>query len=387
MLASVALFLVAFLLFLLLFRTARPKNFPPGPRPIPLMGNLLELSLENPLVDLERLAKQYGKVFSLFIGPKPAVVINGAQAIKEALVFKADDFAGRPQNQLANHAVQLKENAPGLVLADYNQCWKEHRRFGLMSLRNFGLGKESMEQRILGETQHIMTILEQSVGKTMNPKVLFHNATSNIISQVLYGKRHDPEDEFLKFNVRLFQETSKIFNGRWGLIYDFIPMVRGLPLPFKTAIEFIRAAHEKYFKLLPEIKKNRVTGKPRHIIDSYLEEIDKKRDDDSSFCEDQLAAFILDFHFAGTDTTANTLLTALLYLMNHPHIQERCQQEIDKVLDGKDQASFEDRHQMPYMQAVIHESQRLADTVPLSIFHCTTKDTELNGYSIPQTKM
>lgn len=47
----------------------------------------------------------------------------------------------------------------------------------------------------------------------------------------------------------------------------------------------------------------------------------KRGDDGSSFSEDQLCAFLLDLHFAGTDTTANTLLAAFLYLMNYPHVQ------------------------------------------------------------------
>ncbi|XP_008294015.1 cytochrome P450 2D15-like, partial [Stegastes partitus] len=128
----------------------------------------------------------------------------------------------------------------------------------------------------------------------------------------------------------------------------------------------------------------RVPGKPRHFIDCYLDEMDKRGNDGSLFSEDQLCAFLLDLHFAGTDTTANSLLNAFFYLMNYPETQERCQQEIDKVLDGKDEVSFEDRHQMPYVQAVIHELQRLADTAPLAVFHKTTKDTELMGYSIPR---
>lgn len=66
---------------------------------------------------------------------------------------------------------------------------------------------------------------------------------------------------------------------------------------------------------------------------------------------------------------------------------ERCRQEIDEVLEGKAHAAFEDRLRMPYTQAVIHESQRIANTVPLSVFHCTTKDTELMGYSIPKVKI
>ncbi|KAF7660894.1 hypothetical protein LDENG_00273630, partial [Lucifuga dentata] len=326
------------------------------------------------------LAKQYGNVYSLFIGSRPTVIVNGAQALKEALINKAADFAGRPQNILVNHAVVLK----GVVLADYSTGWKEQRRFGLMTLRNFGLGKESMEQRILKAIQPAMKLLEQNVGKSMNPKDLFHKVASNIISQVLFGKQYDYEDEFFKFYLRLFQDTSKIINGRWGMIYDSLPMVRKLPLPFQKAFKLFKIAHEKNRALVTDIKATRVSGKPRHIIDAYLDEIDKRADDGSSFSEDQLSAIVLDLHFAGTDTTANTLLTALLYLMNHPQIQERCYQEIDRILNGKDQVSFEDRHQMPYVQAVIHEIQRVADTVPLAVFHRTTRDTELMGYSIPK---
>ncbi|XP_030280675.1 cytochrome P450 2D15-like [Sparus aurata] len=385
MFASVVLLLaVAVLLVLVLFPTSRAKNFPPGPRPIPIFGNLLELNLENPLADLERLAKRYGNVYSIFIGPRPAVVINGLQALKEALVNKAADFSGRPQDQMVNHAVQVKADAPGVILAGYNPAWREQRRFGLMTLRNFGLGKQSMEERILGEIERILKILEQSIGKPMSPQLMFHNAASNIICQVLFAKRFDYDDEFMKFFVSLFHETSKIINGRWGLIYDSIPMVRNLPLPFQKAFKMFKISHERRMEMLAENKKSRVPGKPRHFIDSYLDEMDKRGDDGSSFSEDQLCAFLLDLHFAGTDTTANTLLAAFLYLMNYPHVQERCQQEIDKVLDGKDQVSFEDRHMMPYVQAVIHESQRMANTVPLSVFHCTTKDTELMGYSIPR---
>uniref|UniRef100_A0A8D3BRW1 Cyclin N-terminal domain-containing protein n=2 Tax=Scophthalmus maximus TaxID=52904 RepID=A0A8D3BRW1_SCOMX len=139
----------------------RPKNFPPGPTPLPVLGNLLNLSLDNPMKDFERLRKRYGNVYSLFIGPKPAVVINGVQAMKEAMVTKAADFAGRPQDIFVG---DITQNA--MVLADYGPGWKEHRRFTLMTLRNLGLGKQSMEQRILGEIQFTAETLEKSIGTT-----------------------------------------------------------------------------------------------------------------------------------------------------------------------------------------------------------------------------
>lgn len=55
-----------------------------------------------------QLAKHYGNVYSLYIGPKPAVVVNGLQALKEAFVTKAADFSGRPQDQMVNHAIMVK---------------------------------------------------------------------------------------------------------------------------------------------------------------------------------------------------------------------------------------------------------------------------------------
>lgn len=83
------------------------------------------------------------------------------------------------------------------------------------------------------------------------------------------------------------------------------------------------------------------------------------------------------------------------------------------MLEGKDFVSFEDRHNMPYVQvlyhslksglfsmksntffeftiifiqAVTHESLRVSNTVPLSVFHTTTKETELMAYSIPKVR-
>uniref|UniRef100_A0A8C6SGT1 Cytochrome P450 n=1 Tax=Neogobius melanostomus TaxID=47308 RepID=A0A8C6SGT1_9GOBI len=350
--------------FIVQIKSRRPKNFPPGPSTLPMLGNLHNLSLDNPLRDFERLRKKYGNVYSLYLGSKPMVMLCGVQAIKEALVNKGLEFAGRPRT---------------LILADYGPKWKEHRRFALTTLRNFGLGKQSMEDRILGELQYIIADLENSIGSTLCPQVMFHNASSNIICQVLFGMRFDYNNWTMKEIVRCFTENAKLANGPWAMLYDSVPMIRHLPLPFNKAFTNIAICQGIAVPWINDHKKTRVPGQPRDFVDCYLDEMEKRRKDPSTtFSEDVLSMYSLDLHFAGTDTTSNTLLTAAFCS------SERCQEEIDRVLEERDKACFEDRHNMPYVQAVIHEMQRVANTVPLSVFHNTTKDTEVMGYTIPK---
>ncbi|XP_068996105.1 cytochrome P450 2F2-like [Embiotoca jacksoni] len=383
MFLSLVLLWVCIFIFILQVKPRRTKNFPPGPAVLPVLGTILHLDLKDPLMDLERLRKTYGNVYSLFFGKKPAVVINGVKAMKEAMVIKATDFAGRPHDLFINDVTQRK----GVITVDYGSIWREHRRFALMTLRNFGLGKNSMEDRIHGEIQYTIETLENSIGKTLSPGVIFHNAAFNIICQVLFGTRFEYDEEFMTVVVDSITEILKIANGPWAMLYNALPIIRNLPLPFSKAFNEMEICRKQTIRLVTEHKTTRVPGEPRDFVDCYLDELDKRGDDGSSFSEEQLIMYALDLHFAGTDTTSNTLLTGFLYLMSYPHIQERCQQEINQVLEGKDQANFEDRHKMPYMQAVIHEVQRVANTVPLSVFHCTTKDTELMGYSIPKGTM
>uniref|UniRef100_A0A8B9HPD2 Cytochrome P450, family 2, subfamily X, polypeptide 9 n=1 Tax=Astyanax mexicanus TaxID=7994 RepID=A0A8B9HPD2_ASTMX len=345
-----SLFLVwGFICLIFLFiRIQRPKNFPPGPRPVPIFGNLFQLNITNPLKDFDKFAERYGNVYSLYFGGRPAVILNGFKAVKEALVTKAADFSGRPQNILISDVTKGK----GVIFVDYNSEWKEHRRFALTTLRNFGMGKQSMEERILGETEHLVECLEKSVG--------------NLMSGLLY------------YSII----TKRAFTSSFLQIYDTFPFLRGLPLPFKKAVANFEVLKMITSKMIDKYKPSRVQGEQENFVEKCLHFNPPENAVNHIFSS--TTCNIVDLHAAGTDTTSNTLLTAFLYLITHPDIQEGCQQEIDEVLEGKAHVSFEDRQKMPYVQAVMHESQRFGSTVPLSVPHCTTRDTELMGYSIPK---
>ncbi|XP_036001061.1 cytochrome P450 2D26-like [Fundulus heteroclitus] len=268
----VSIFLIGLCVcFLLLqLQPRRPKNFPPGPPCLPVLGTLLHLNLENPLKDFQRLRESYGNVYSLFMGSKPAVVINGFKAMKEAIVTKSIDFAGRPRGLFINDLMQTK----GVIMADYGPIWRERRRFALMNLKNFGLGKKSMEERILEEIQYIIETLEKNCGNTVSPQVMFHNAGSNIICQLLFGTRYEYDDETIKLIVRCFTEITKIINSPWAMLYDSVPLIRHLPLPFNKAFEDMEIFLNIARHLVNEHKRTRVSGEPRDFVDCYLDELE-----------------------------------------------------------------------------------------------------------------
>nr|XP_005166578.1 cytochrome P450 2F2 [Danio rerio] len=377
--ALVLLCLGAFLLYLQV-RIRRPKDFPPGPAPVPFFGNLLQLNRINPIKDLDKFAQHYGSIYGIYIGSKPAVVLTGQKMIKEALITQAAEFAGRPNHMMISHITRSK----GVIMADYGESWREHRRFALTTLRNFGLGKKSMEQRILEEVKHICLLLEESAGKSIDPQHLYHQAASNIIASVIFGSRFNYKDEYFQTLIQTMEKLTKIAIGTWAMLYEIAPVLRIFPLPFWKAFHYFEKITRHSLKVVEEHKKSFVAGEPKDLIDCYLEEMKKRADQRTTFDEAQMVTLLFDLFLAGTETTSNTLRTLTLYLMTHTHIQEQCQREIDEVLGARDHVTYEDRNDMHFVQAVIHEGQRVADIVPLNVFHTARTDTQLRGYSIPK---
>ncbi|XP_056114935.1 cytochrome P450 2F2-like [Rhinichthys klamathensis goyatoka] len=377
--ALVLLCLGAFLLFLQ-FRIRRPKNFPPGPTPVPFFGNLLQFDRINPLKNFDEFAQRYGSIYALNIGRQPAVVLTGQKMIREALITKAVEFAGRSENMMVSHITRSK----GVIMADYGDSWREHRRFALTTLRNFGLGKRSMEQRILEEVKYICAQLEESAGKSIDPQHLYHRAASNIIASIIFGSRFNYQDEYFQTLITTMEKLTKIVIGPWAMLYEIAPVLRIFPLPFWKAFHYFETIRKHILKVVDEHRKSHVTGEPRDVIDCYLEEMEKRADQRTTFNDSQMVTLLFDLFVAGTDTTSNTLRTLTLYLMTHTHIQEQCQREIDEVLGAREHVTYEDRNAMPFVQAVIHEGQRVGDIVPLSMFHTARTDTQLQGYSIPK---
>ncbi|XP_023204711.1 cytochrome P450 2K1-like [Xiphophorus maculatus] len=122
----------------------------------------------------------------------------------------------------------------------------------------------------------------------------------------------------------------------------------------------------------------------RGLVDCFL--IRKQKDEDScvkdiQFTEENLIFTVMNLFSAGTDTTAATLRWGLLLMAKYPQIQDQVQEELTRVA-GSHEVHVEDRKNLPYTDAVIHEIQRLGNIVPMAVPHKTSQDVTIQKYFI-----
>ncbi|KAG8552938.1 hypothetical protein GDO81_003171 [Engystomops pustulosus] len=160
MLLATALLWVILCLFWTIWWNGKPKarqHLPPGPPPLPVVGNILQLNSWELLLSLKQLQKKYGPVFTVHFGSRPTVMLCGYDTVKEALIDNKDAFSGRGRMPLYDY--MLKGYG---ILVSNGERWKHMRRFALTTLRNFGMGKRSIKERI----QEEVTFLVKEFGKT-----------------------------------------------------------------------------------------------------------------------------------------------------------------------------------------------------------------------------
>uniref|UniRef100_A0A8C6Z2I0 Cytochrome P450 2G1-like n=1 Tax=Nothoprocta perdicaria TaxID=30464 RepID=A0A8C6Z2I0_NOTPE len=377
-----ALLLAAVLLAAVL---GRPRGgsgrLPPGPRPLPFLGNLLQLCPMRSLQALEKLRATYGPVFTVYFGRKPVVVLCGHAVVREALVEHAEAFGGRGQMP----SLDRGHKGPRVVFAN-GERWRQLRRFSLTVLRDFGMGKRSIEERIQEEAQFLLQELQRTQEKPFDPTYLLSQAVSNVICSIVFGNRFDYKDTEFREMMQVMNESFRELSSTSAQFHDMSDgLFALLPGPHRR-IERLLGRMRRF--IARHVEQHRATldpAAPRDFIDCFLLQMDKEKDKaGSEFNEKNLELTTLNLFFAGTETVSSTLRYGFLLLMKHPEVQEKLQEEIGRVIGSERAPAVEDRARMPYTDAVIHEVQRVSDLLPMDVPHMVTRDTLFRGYLLPK---
>uniref|UniRef100_G1RRE2 unspecific monooxygenase n=1 Tax=Nomascus leucogenys TaxID=61853 RepID=G1RRE2_NOMLE len=330
-------------------RSGRGK-LPPGPTPLPVIGNILQIDIKDISKCLTNLSKVYGPVFTLYFGLKRVVVLHGYEAVKEALIDLGEEFSGRGLFPLAERA----NRGFGIVFSN-GKRWKEIRHFSLMTLRNFGMGKRSIEDRVQEEARCLVEELRKTKASPCDPTFILGCAPCNVICSIIFHKRFDYKDQqFLNLMEKL-NENVKILSSPWIQLFLFGHLGSTPPIIY-------------YF-----IGHNNCT---------YL--WGEKHNQTSEFTIEGLENTATDLFGAGTETTSTTLRYALLLLLKHPEVTAKVQEEIERVIGRNRSPCMQDRSHMPYTDAVVHEVQRYIDLLPTSLPHAVTCDIKFRNYLIPK---
>uniref|UniRef100_A0A2I3T1D4 Cytochrome P450 n=1 Tax=Pan troglodytes TaxID=9598 RepID=A0A2I3T1D4_PANTR len=309
-------------------------RYPPGPLPLPGLGNLLHVDFQNTPYCFDQLRRRFGDVFSLQLAWTPVVVLNGLAAVREALVTHGEDTADRPPVPITQ-------------------------------ILGFG---------------------PRSQGRPFRPNGLLDKAVSNVIASLTCGRRFEYDDpRFLRL-LDLAQEGLKEESGFLREVLNAIPVLLHIPALAGKVLRFQKAFLTQLDELLTE---HRMTWDPaqppRDLTEAFLAEMEKaKGNPESSFNDENLRMVVADLFLAGMVTTSVTLAWGLLLMILHPDVQRRVQQEIDDVIGQVRRPEMGDQAHMPYTTAVIHEVQRFGDIVPLGVTHMTSRDIEVQGFRIPK---
>ncbi|KAM9226324.1 cytochrome P450 2B9-like [Dugong dugon] len=334
---------------------------------------------------LPHLREKYGNVFTLYLGPQPTVILCWFEAIQEALVT-------RPRL------------SQGVAFAS-GKLWKVLHQFSVATMKDFGMGKQSIEERIREEAKCPVEELWKTQGAYLDPTILFHFITVNIICSIIFGECFDYQDPKFLWLLHLLNNVFALVSSFYGQVFEL----------FSAILKHFPCTHTRLYSIMEELKdfiteniekhqKALDPSAPQDFTDSFLLCMDKARArldwrqskpnpmpakeersiHESEFHRKNLIHTILSLFFAGTETSSTTLCYGLLFLLKNPDVLEKVHAEINRMIGPHRLPAIEDRAKMPYTNAVIHEIHRYSDLTPIGCPHCVLRDTYFRGYLIPK---
>ncbi|XP_048487627.1 farnesoate epoxidase [Plutella xylostella] len=360
-----------------------PKFYPPGPMPLPIIGNLFSVwlnlrRLKYHHVVWQEWSRQYGEVLGLQLGSINLVVVSGADRIKE--VLSREVFNGRPDGFF--YTLRSFGKKIGIVFAD-GPSWNSTRRVALKYLKTFGYGTASMEALITEECNELIKLRMEDAGEPIEMDHMFDIPVVNILWRIVAGKRYDLKDDRLRKICYLIKRSFKVVDMSGGII-NFFPYLRHI-IPGYTGYRELKELHHSMYMFIKNVIREHEStikyDKPRDVIDAFLIEMAENKD--RSFTDAELQVVCLDLLQAGMETVSNTAVFLALHCMRDEDVQMRLHREIDDVI-GERVPQLADRGRMVYTEAVILEALRISSVAAVGIPHMAVQDAQLGSYIIPR---
>ncbi|XP_017885232.1 methyl farnesoate epoxidase-like [Ceratina calcarata] len=386
MFATVLLVLLTLILFSIsLLLGQKSKKDPPGPIPWPFFGNQILLKrLKRELGAQHAVFMELGKrydsdVISVHLGNDKVLVVNGFKLI--TTVMKSDDYDGRPWNEFIKIRNMGKKS--GITMNDGTE-WKELRGWMVRTMKFFGLGKSEMSEMLKNELLNMVENLKTKGG----PRKMKSLITPAVVNVLWYLATGTPflDGKKLQFFSDLLETRSKAFDmaGGWLSTFPWIRYIAPESSGYNVLMTLNNELRNFLLESIREHKKNYKPGSEADLIDMFLHEMEDHTEYDTVYTEEQLVIILVDLFIAGCTTTGTTVDFLFLHMAVHQDVQRKLQKEIDSVIPRDRIPDLDDRPKLPYVEAVMSESQRLWPVFPIVGPRRVLRDTDLDKYTIPK---
>ncbi|XP_049424230.1 LOW QUALITY PROTEIN: steroid 17-alpha-hydroxylase/17,20 lyase-like [Epinephelus fuscoguttatus] len=386
-------FIVAAVVFFLsVYQTNPPSSRPPARGSIPCLPTLPVLgSLPwlggglPPHLLFSRLARRYGSLFALYLGPHYTVVVNDHRHAKEVLLQRGRDFAGRPSMVTTD---LLTRGGKDIAFSDYTPLWKFHRRLVHNSFTLFGEGTSRLQDIVLSSVDSLCAELLSGGRQGFDPSPAVTRAVTNVVCTLVFSAtyRHGDAElqEVIRYNDGIVQTIA-----RGGLV-DIYPWMKVFPNKCLSKLKDCISVRDRLLsQKLEEHKASLSDGDPRDLLDALLKgKMDSRQgqrsagSEEERISDDHVLMTAAEAFGAGVETTSTTLLWILAYLLHHPEVQERVQKELDEHVGSERAVCMSDRGRLPYLDCVINEGMRIRPVSPVLIPHTAMTDSSIGGHSV-----
>ena len=362
-------------------------KLPPGPFPLPIVGNMMQFKTEQIHQEIYEMSKKYGPVMSIYLGQTLTVVVNDINSAMEVLVKKGSDFANRPHVPSID---VMTEEGRDIVFGQYGSTWKLHRRIATKALRHYLKG-DALEGRLHSAINSTFDLMKRE-SKPFDPANYVNFIMGNILIGICFGGSYEYTDKELNKIIELDDEIFEIFNGG-GPAEDFIP---GVKYVWETKLmkrlkekmeELFTILRTKYAEHVDTFDSNNIRDFADTLILARQEAENDPSETVDKLTDTHIVQTLADIFFAGVDTSRLTLRYAILHMAAYPEIQSKVQEELDRVIGPDELPKVSHRPYLSYTEAVLHESMRLSSVVPTGVLHQTTRDTSVGGFDVPKGTM
>ncbi|KAJ3705894.1 hypothetical protein LUZ61_009599 [Rhynchospora tenuis] len=379
----------AFILFLFFFflNLTYQKFFPnygkhpPGPTPLPVIGNLLHFCKQPDRAHraMADLAKIYGPVMSLKLGMTNLVIISSPDMAREALQKNDQATSARwvPDNPhaLNHHEVSIA------WLSSSSPLWKNLRTIvttHLFSTRCLDMTRTIRQEK----TRELMDYFHKNAGQSIKIGLPLFGAVLNLTSHLLFSEDvvdlgSDSTQDFKELVASALEETAK------PNISDFYPFLRALDLQGRRRIAKVYL--ERFYKYFDAIITRRLTAVKQmkenngDFLDSLL-----KLHSGSKLDLRTIKGLLTDLFVAGSESGSITIEWAMAELLRNPSVLLKACAELKEKIGNK-QVEETDIPKLPYLQAIIKEVMRLHPPGPLMLPHKVTEaGVEIGGFTLPK---